>query len=96
MVQLKRGAILMPLLIALAVPAAVTAAPPRHAASTVGDHRAVTEYPMADGAVPFGVTAGPRGEYVSLNTSIGRFDHAGNLTTIPVPSDHPRRGLADV
>ena len=47
---------------------------------------------MADGAAPFGVTAGPRGEYVSLNTSIGRFDHQGNLTTIPIPSDHPRAG----
>ena len=47
---------------------------------------------MADGAAPFGVTAGPRGEYVSLNTSIGRFDHRGNLTTIPIPSDHPGAG----
>ena len=95
MVQVRRGAILMPLLIALAIPAAVTAAPPRHAASTVGDHRAVTEFPMADGAVPFGVTAGPRGEYVSLNSSIGRFDHRGNLTTIPIPSDASGCGLAD-
>ncbi len=92
MVQVRRGAILVPLLIALAVPAAVTAAPPRHAASTVGDHRSVTAFPMADGALPFGVTAGPKGEYVSLNTSVGWFDHAGNLTTIKIPSDAPGAG----
>jgi virginiamycin B lyase len=92
MAQIKRGAVLIPVLITLALPAAVTAAPPRNAASTVGDHRAVTEFPTADGTAPFGVTAGPRGEYVSLNSSIGRFDHRGNLTTIPIPSDHAGAG----
>ena len=65
------------------------AAGSRHAASR--RPTSVTAFPMADGAAPFGVTAGPRGEYVSLNTSVGRFDHHDNLTTYPIPSADPSR-----
>ena len=48
---------------------------------------------MADGAVPFGVTAGPGGEYVSLNTAVGReYDNHDNLKTYPIPSADPLAG----
>jgi virginiamycin B lyase len=93
MPQLKSGAVLAPLLVALVLPGAVAAAPPRHAtAAHVHDERTVTAFPMAVGAAPFGVTAGPRGEFVSLNTSIGRFDRHDILTTFPIPSADPVAG----
>ena len=93
MVQVRRGAILASVLVALVLPAAVSAAPPRHAMTANSpDQRTVTAFPQADGAVPFGVTAGPRGEYVSLNTAVGRFDNHGNLTTTPIPGDDPLAG----
>ncbi len=93
MAQIRPGAILAPLLIALVLPAAVSAAPPRHTTtSSAHDDRTVTAFPLADGSSPFGVTAGPHGEYVSLNTAIGRFDHNGNLTTYQIPSADPYAG----
>ena len=62
MIQARRLLILAPLVAALALPAATVAAAPRHAkASTNTAQRTVTSFPMADGAAPFGVTAGPRG-----------------------------------
>lgn len=93
MAQVRRGAILAPLLVALVLPAAVSAAPPRHVTtSMVHDDRTVTAFPVGDGSSPFGVTAGPHGEYVSLNTAIGRFDHDGNLTTYQIPTADPNAG----
>ena len=93
MIQVRRVAILSSLLVTLVLPAAVTAAPPRHAlAAGNHDQRTVTAFQMADGTAPFGVTAGPRGEYVSLSTAIGRFDNHDNLTTTPIPGDDPLAG----
>ncbi len=93
MIQVRRAAILCSLLVTLVLPAAVTAAPPRHAlAANSPDQRTVTAFPMADGATPFGVTAGPGGEYVSLNTAVGRFDRAGGLTVFPLASATPSAG----
>ena len=93
MVHVRYSAILWPVLATLVLPATVMAAPPRHAmAANNHDQRTVTAFPMADGAVPFGVTAGPRGEYVSLNTAVGRFDNHDNLKTYPIPSADPLAG----
>ncbi len=92
MVQVRRGAILLPLLVAVALPAGVAAGPPRHGLAATHDARSVTAFPMADGAAPFGVTAGPRGEYVSLNTNIGSFDNHDNLATTPITSADPLAG----
>jgi len=83
MFQSRRAAVGSVLLIAFALPAAVTAAPP---------HVTVTAFAMAADALPFGVTAGPRGEWVSLDTRIGRFDEAGHLTTESIPSDGANAG----
>ena len=77
MIQIRRAAIAVPMLVVLALPAAVSAALPG---------QSVTAFPMAAGAAPFGVTAGPRGEWVSLNTRIGLFDHQNHLTTYPIPT----------
>ena len=68
MFQVRRGAIILPLLVAFVLPAPAAAAAPRHAPAST--QRSVTAFPMADGALPFGVTAGPHGEYVSLNTAV--------------------------
>ena len=93
MVRVTHGAILASALIALALPAAVTAAPPRHArAAGIDDQRSVTAFAVPAGSAPFGVTAGPRGEYVSLSTAIGRFDSHDNLATTPLPAVDPVAG----
>ncbi len=93
MVQVQRGAILASAIVALVLPAAVTAASPSPATgSPNNDQRTVTSFPMAADTQPFGVTAGPNGEYVSLNTAIGRFDSSDKLTTIPITSADPLAG----
>ncbi len=93
MIQLRHRAVLVTLLVTLALPAAVSAAVPRHAPGPNGhDQRTVTAFPMAAGAAPFGVTEGPGGEYVSLNTAVGRFDRHDNLTTYQIPSADPNAG----
>lgn len=93
MAQIRRGAILAPLLLALALPGAAMAAPPhRVAARGLSADASITAFPMAAGAAPFGVTAGPRGEWVSLNTRVGLFDHQNHLTTYPIPTTEPLAG----
>ena len=89
MVQVKHVAILLPLLIALAVPAAVTAAPPRHGGSTVGDHRSVTAFPIADGTLPvWRHRRGRKADCVSLNKDVG-------LVRPPRQYDHKRGSIQD-
>lgn len=86
MLTSRRSALLVPVLLALVVPTTALAAAPRHPRSVTENGRTITAYQMAAGSAPFGVTAGPRGEYVSLNTSVGRFDQSGGLTSIPIPT----------
>jgi virginiamycin B lyase len=87
MITSRRSALLVPVLLALVVPTTTLAAAPRHPRSVTEDGRTITVYPMAAGSGPFGVTAGPKGEYVSLNSSVGRFDQSGGMSIFPIPSD---------
>jgi virginiamycin B lyase len=93
MFTVRHGAIAASLVAAIALPAAVTAATPHHpTAANAHDERTVTAFPMADGSGPFGITAGPHGEYVSLNTQIGMFGHDDDLTTELLPAADPNAG----